>query len=303
MHRIPALAAIFILALGSAARAAEAPDPFLWLEDVTAPRAMAWVQAENAKTVGVLEGDHRFAGLNADALKIAEATDRIPEPELIGDQVYNFWRDDTHVRGVWRRTSKADYAGADPHWTTVLDLDQLAASEHANWVWEGANCPPPSYRRCMISLSDGGEDATTEREFDLSTKAFVPAGFVLPHSKQTVDWLDDDTLIISRDWGPGTMTASGYPFVVKTLKRGQTLDQAFEVFRGSPADVSVDPLGAARWRWPRGRPDRARNRLLPLRDPPVGRRLWNRPGSQAVQRPCGSPCRTRSPSTACLAAG
>ncbi|HEY3888877.1 MAG TPA: prolyl oligopeptidase family serine peptidase [Caulobacteraceae bacterium] len=230
------------MALGSAARAAETADPFLWLEDVTGPRAMTWVRAENARTVGVLEGDHRFAGLDADALKIAEAVDRIPTPELIGDQVYNFWRDDAHVRGVWRRTSKADYARADPHWATVLDLDQLAASEHANWVWEGANCPPPTYKRCMIALSDGGEDATTEREFDLTTKAFVPGGFVLPHSKQTVDWLDDDTLIVSRDWGPGTMTASGYPFVVKTLKRGQNLDQAFEVYRGQPSDVSVDPL-------------------------------------------------------------
>jgi prolyl oligopeptidase len=242
LQRIPALAAIIILLSGSAARAAEAPDPFLWLEDVSSPRAMAWVQAENAKTLGVLEGDRRFPGLHADALKIAEATDRIPEPALIGDQVYNFWRDETHVRGIWRRTAKADYASADPHWTTVLDLDALSAAEHANWVFKGADCPPPTYRRCMISLSDGGEDATTEREFDLTTGSFVPGGFVLPHSKQTVDWLDDDTLIVSRDWGPGTMTASGYPFVVKTLKRGQSLDQAVEVYRGQPADVSVDPV-------------------------------------------------------------
>jgi prolyl oligopeptidase len=242
LQRIWALAAISFLLLGSAARAAETPDPFLWLEDVSSPRAMAWVQAENARTLGVLEGDKRFAGLDADALKIAEATDRIPAPELIGDQVFNFWRDDAHVRGIWRRTSKADYATADPHWTTVLDLDALSTAEHANWVWEGANCPPPSYRRCMISLSDGGEDATTQREFDLTTGAFVSGGFVLSHSKQTVDWLDDDTLIVSRDWGPGTMTASGYPFVVKTLKRGQSLDHAFEVYRGQPGDVSVDPV-------------------------------------------------------------
>jgi prolyl oligopeptidase len=241
LQRIQAMAAISFLLFTAVARAADAPDPFLWLEDVSSPRAMAWVQAENAKTLGVLEGDRRFAGLNADALAIAEARDRIPEPELIGDQVYNFWRDDAHVRGLWRRTSKADYARADPHWTTVLDLDQLAASEHASWVWEGDNCPPPNYSRCMIALSDGGEDAVTEREFDLRTNSFVPGGFVLPHGKQTVDWLDDDTLIVARDWGPGTMTPSGYPFVVKTLKRGQSLDQAFEVYRGEPSDVSVDP--------------------------------------------------------------
>jgi prolyl oligopeptidase len=215
-------------------------DPYIWLEDVSSPRAMDWVHAENAKTLKVLQGDPRFAGLFADALTLAQAKDRIPYPELIGDQVYNLWRDAAHVRGVWRRTSKADYAMATPHWTTVLDLDALATAEHANWVSKGANCLPPAYTRCLIALSDGGEDAVTEREFDLTTDAFVPGGFVLPHSKQSVDWLDADTLLVARDWGAGTMTASGYPFVVKMLKRGQSLDQATEVFRGQPSDVEVD---------------------------------------------------------------
>ncbi|MBV9512003.1 MAG: S9 family peptidase, partial [Caulobacteraceae bacterium] len=223
------------------ALAQAAPDPFQWLEDVNGPRAMAWVQAENAKTRAVLQSDPRFPGLYAEALALAQAKDRIPAPELIGDQVYNFWRDETHVRGVWRRTSQADYAGATPHWTTVLDLDALAAAEHANWVWEGANCPPLPKPRCLISLSDGGEDATTVREFDLEARAFVPGGFVLPHSKQGADWLDADTLLVARDWGPGTMTTSGYPFVVKALKRGQSLGQAKEVYRGAPSDVEVEP--------------------------------------------------------------
>ena len=240
MPRLAALAALFLLVSATAVRAA-ATDPFLWLEDVSSPRAMAWVKAENAKTLKVLEGDRRFAGLQAQALKIAEAKDRIPAPELMGGQIYNFWRDDDHVRGVWRRTTPADYASAHPHWTTVLDLDALAKREHANWVWEGADCLAPAYVRCLIALSDGGEDATTEREFDLTTRAFVPGGFVLPHSKQSTDWLDADTLLVARDWGPGTMTDSGYPFVLKTLKRGQSLDRAVEVFRGQPTDVSVDP--------------------------------------------------------------
>jgi prolyl oligopeptidase len=215
-------------------------DPFIWLEDVSSARSMDWVHAENAKTVGVLQGDKRFAGLYADALTLAQAQDRIPYPELVGDQVYNFWRDKTHVRGIWRRTSKADYASAEPHWTTVLDLDALATAEHANWVWEGANCLAPDYKRCLIELSDGGEDARTVREFDLGASAFVPGGFVSPHSKQSVDWFDGDTLLIARDWGAGKMTASGYPFVVKMLKRGQSLDQAKEIFRGAPSDVEVD---------------------------------------------------------------
>ena len=32
--------------------------------------------------------------------------------------------------------------------------------------------------------------------------------------------LDADTLIVGRDWGPGTTTASGYPFIIKRLRRG-----------------------------------------------------------------------------------
>jgi len=239
------LIALAAASLSAAAHSQTTPavpaDPYIWLEDVSSPRAMDWVHAENAKTTAVLEKDPHFAGLYDEALAIAQAKDRIPAPELIGDEVYNFWRDQTHVRGVWRKTSKADYASADPHWTTVLDLDAISTAEKANWVWEGDNCLAPEYRRCLILLSDGGEDAQTVREFDLKTMAFVPDGFVLPHSKQTVDWLDANTLLVARDWGPGTMTESSYPFVVKSLKRGQSLDQAKEVYRGIPKDVSDQP--------------------------------------------------------------
>ncbi len=220
---------------------AGADDPFLWLEDIHGARAMAWVEQENARSLAVLKGDPRYETFHREALKIVNATDRIPAPELIGTTVYNFWQDPTNVRGLWRRTTPESYATTAPAWETVLDLDKLSADEKANWVWQGDNCPPPTYRRCLLSLSDGGEDAVTMREFDLSTKSFVPGGFNLPRSKQNVDWLDDDTLIVARDWGPGTMTASSYPFVVKTLKRGQSLDQATEVFRGKPDDVQVTP--------------------------------------------------------------
>ncbi|MGH7010187.1 MAG: prolyl oligopeptidase family serine peptidase, partial [Caulobacteraceae bacterium] len=171
---------------------------------------------------------------------IVNAEDRIPEPELIGGRIYNFWQDAAHVRGLWRRTSRLSFANAKPRWTSVLDLDQLAKQEGADWVWKGANCPPP-YERCLIALSDGGEDAVRLREFDLIHRRFVPGGFDLPKSKQNVEWLGPDELLVSRDWGPGTMTASGYPFVVKILKRGEPLSEAREIFRGEPSDVGAGP--------------------------------------------------------------
>jgi prolyl oligopeptidase len=245
MSRMLLLAAAAMLAAGAAlAQAASASDPFLWLEDVNGARAMDWVRGENAKTAAVLEKDSRYAGLYADALTINQASDRIPAPELLHGEVYNFWQDGEHVRGLWRRTSVAEYAAPWPAWTPVLDLDALAASEHANWVWKGTDCEWRAERRCLINLSDGGEDAVTVREFDVAAGGFVAGGFVLPRGKQTAAWADPDTLLVAREWAPGELTKSGYPYVVKAVKRGEPLTAAREVFRGSADDggYGVNPV-------------------------------------------------------------
>ena len=213
-------------------------DPFLWLEQVHGARALAWVKSEDARTTSILEHDPHYAALYADALKVAETKDRIPYPQVIGGQVYNFWRDQTHVRGILRRTTLASYATSSPNWTTVLDLDAVAKTENANWVYEGLNCPFPDERRCLVSLSDGGEDAQTVREFDLTTGGFVDGGFTLPRAKQDEAWLDNNTLLVDRPWTPDEVTTSGYAYVIKKVTRGQPLSSATEIFRGKPTDVS-----------------------------------------------------------------
>ena len=217
-------------------------DPFLWLEDKDGPRALEWVREQNAKTLPVLEGDPHYASLYAAALKVAKAKGRIPQPGFLHGDIFNFWQDDEHVRGIWRRTSAESYASATPQWTTVLDLDAVAKSEHANWVWGGANCYWPAETDCLVSLSDGGEDAQTVREFNLQTGRFVPSGFELPRGKQQADWEDADTLLVSREWEPGELTTSGYAYIVKRLKRGQPLSSAVEIFRGERSDVSTAPF-------------------------------------------------------------
>ena len=141
------------------------------------------------------------------------------------------------MRGIWRRTSLDSYRTGKPDWKTVLDLDALAKAEKANWVWKGATAPGPAERRCLISLSDGGEDAVTVREFDLATGKFVrQGGFVLPKGKQDVDWEDENTLLVAREWHKGDLGRTGYPYIVKRLKRGQPLSAAVEVYRGKPED-------------------------------------------------------------------
>ena len=227
---------------GAQTESGDTSDPYLWLEDVSGARASDWVKAENAKTLSVLQRDRHFAQFNAEALKINEATDRIPVPNLVNGRIYNFWRDANHVRGIWRTTSVDDFARPQPAWKTVLDLDALAKTEQKNWIWAGSDCDSAGRRRCLIRLSDGGEDAVTIREFDLGTGEFVANGFSLPRGKQNAAWVDDDTLLVSREWEPGDLTASGYPFIVKKLQRAAPLANVTEVFRGTKADVSVTPF-------------------------------------------------------------
>jgi prolyl oligopeptidase len=239
------LAAVGFSAALNASLAAAPPtgaDPFLWLEQAHGERAMNWVKAENVKTDAVLERDPRFQALFHDAKVILEAKDRIPEPSVIAGQIFNFWQDADHTHGIWRQTSQADFQSDAPKWRTVIDLDALSKSEKANWFWKGAVCREPDEQRCIISLSDGGEDAVTLREFDLVKSAFVEGGFSLPSGKQDVNWEDADTLLLAREWKPGEVTRSGYAFVVKRIKRGQPLDAAVEVYRGSADDVGASPI-------------------------------------------------------------
>ena len=219
-----------------ASSSSQSPDRYLWLEEQTGDRAMAWVHAENAKTTAVLEKDPRFPRLYAEALAVAQSNDRIPYARFIGGQLYNFWQDSAHVRGIWRRTTLASYRTASPKWTTVLDLDSLARAEKANWFWQFADCVQPAERRCLIGLSDGGEDASTVREFDLGSLTFVKDGFVLPRGKQGVAWVGEDTLLVAREWNPGELTKSGYAYIVKRIVRGQPLSAAVEIFRGTNTD-------------------------------------------------------------------
>ena len=217
-----------------------AADDHLALEEVNGAEAMAFVAAENAKSLAALTGDPRYETFRQQAFDILSATDRTPSPTFLGDGIGNFWQDAANPKGVWRRTSLQSYRTANPEWETLIDLDALSKAEGKDWVWKGADCLAPDDSRCLVSLSDGGKDAVVVREFDTTTRSFVDGGFVLPEGKHRLEWLDRDTLLVATDFGleagKPTLTESGYPFIVKSLKRGQTLAQATEVYRGDVSD-------------------------------------------------------------------
>lgn len=239
------LAGALLVTITSTAAASQDPpeavpgDPHVWLEEIESERALAWARAENERTLSELQADPRYQAFHDQALDILQASDRIPFVSMRPSGLYNFWQDATHVRGILRRTTMESYRTDSPEWETVLDIDALSTAENANWVYRGISCLPPEERRCMVILSDGGRDSSVAREFDLVEGRFVDNGFSLPDGKQSFTWLDADTLLVAREWGPGTMTASGYPFVVRKWRRGQPLEAAEEIYRGTAEDVSA----------------------------------------------------------------
>ena len=221
---------------------AAAEDPYLWLEDITGDRALAWVRERNAETARALETSDGYRALEADLLQVLDSEAKIPYVGKAGDFYYNLWRDARHPRGLWRRTTLAEYRKPEPAWDVVLDLDALGRAEGQGWVFHGAQFLRPGFDRCLLLLSPGGSDATVVREFDLASRSFVQDGFTLPLAKTSVSWIDRETLFVGTDTGPGSMTASGYPRTVRIWRRGTPLAAARLVFEGRAGDMAVSAV-------------------------------------------------------------
>jgi prolyl oligopeptidase len=214
-------------------------DPYLWLEDVTGDTALDWVRARNAETVAELTGSAGFERLETEIRQVLDSDERIPYVRRRGERLYNFWRDVEHPRGLWRRTTLEQYRDVEPDWEVLLDLDRLAAEEDENWVWKGATVLRPDHRLALVQLSRGGADAVVVREFDVEDHTFVEDGFQLPEAKTFVSWLDADRIYVGTDFGPDSLTSSGYPRLAKLWQRGTPLSEADPVYAGKPDDVLV----------------------------------------------------------------
>lgn len=212
-------------------------DPYLWLEEVDGERAMAWVEAHNRATLEDLGSRPEYEELYQQALEVLDSASRLPAVTQRGDWLYNFWRDAAHPRGLYRRTTLDQLRQPEPQWQTVLDLDALAAAEGQPWVFKGLDCLEPEYRRCLVRLSPGGGDAIEVRELDLETLQFVADGFFLPTAKSQIAWIDHDRIFVATDFGPDSMTASGYPRIVKIWTRGTSLAAAEVLYTAEASSV------------------------------------------------------------------
>jgi len=213
-------------------------DPFLWLEDVDGPRALAFARTETALTKAALM-DAAFERDRTAVHAILTSPDKIPYIGARGTHVYNFWTDAAHVRGLWRRTTLQSYRSPEPSWETVLDIDALNRAEGANWVWAGCHALEPEFRRGLVSLSNGGSDAVVVRELDLTTSTFIGDGFTLPEAKTSIGWIDADTLLVSTNLAPATRTQSGYARQLRRWRRGEPFERSEVLFECAESDMGT----------------------------------------------------------------
>lgn len=213
-------------------------DPYLWLEEIDGPDALAWVEARNAETLARY-GVGAFARDRDIARAILDRPDRIPFVARRGGLLYNFWTDAEHPRGLWRRTDAASFRTESPAWDILLDLDALAAAEGEDWVWGGSSVLKDGHDRALIALSRGGGDAKVVREFDLTSRSFVADGFVLPEAKGGAAWLDRETLLLSSAYGDGMATRAGYARTVRLLSRGTDPRAAAVLFEVPETSMSA----------------------------------------------------------------
>ena len=221
-------------------------DPYLWLEEVEGEKSIAWVEEQNEETFTRYTQSNAFKEKYERIKKELNDDERIPSAYYQNGEMYNFWRDEKNVRGVWRKTSFKSYLKDEPIWEDILDIDQLANDEGINWLYKGADCLAPEYKRCLIRLSDGGTDAVTIREFDLEEKKFVKDGFNTYPSKQNASWINEDQILIGADFGEGSMNESGYPMQVKLWNRGESLEEAKIFFSGSYEKIFNFPFVSIR---------------------------------------------------------
>jgi prolyl oligopeptidase len=217
---------------------AQTEDPYLWLEEVNGKKALEFAGEYNKICFDKLMAQKDYQDIYTKSLDILNSNERIIYPSVMAGFVYNFWQDKEHPRGIWRRSPKADYLAGKPVWDILLDLDKMSEKDSVLWVYKGAGGLYPRYDRFLVRLSKGGGDAVITREFDVNKKEFIKDGFSLPEAKGGASYLDENTLIVSTDFGDNTLTTSGYPRQVKLWKRGTALKDAKLIHEGEFTDVS-----------------------------------------------------------------
>jgi len=216
-----------------------ANDTYQWLEDIDGEKSMQWVKNNNQITREKLTAFPLYQELYQQALEVLNNKSRLPTITQEGKWLYNFWQDENHPRGIYRRTSLKQLKKQQPKWHTILDMDAYSKKQGKNYDFHGLECASEKQKKCLVMLSPGGSDAVEIREFNLKKKRFSKNGIFIPLAKTRVSWKDENTLYLGTDFGKGSMTESGYPRIIKEWNIKTPLSEAKTLYSGQAKSMAV----------------------------------------------------------------
>ncbi|MBL7671015.1 MAG: S9 family peptidase [Bdellovibrionaceae bacterium] len=203
-------------------------------------KAQKWVNSQNERTIKSYGGDKDFEKVYGEILKKENNEDRLFEGEIRGDYYYQCYSDKDHSLGLWRRTKLSAYFAQQEEWETLLDLDDLSKKENTRYKLQSVSCLRPSNERCLLKLSISGADASVVREFDLKKKALVETGFnILKPFKHDFHWRDLNSILVTSDFGAGSISKANYGLQVRLWKRGESLERSKLVYSAKQDAVGV----------------------------------------------------------------
>jgi len=131
---------------------------------------------------------------------VLDTDSRIPYVRRRGDYLYNFWRDATNPRGLWRRTTLQSYRSKETEWDVILDVDELARMT-TKLVWAGAEVIEPDYTLALVELSRGGADANRRARIRHGEARFRLTRLPPAGSQVQLSWEDHNTVLVAPTLG------------------------------------------------------------------------------------------------------
>jgi len=212
-------------------------DSFLWLKEVEGEKALQWVKEKNKICEDYITNNPEFEPIYKKILEILNSDEQLANPQIVGNYVYDLWKDDKNKLGVWRRMSLEDFARNKSDWENVLDIDSLSESDNKQWYFGVTFWLEPENKRCIIRISDGGKATQELREFDTESKTFDKNGFNIPESNSYFTWIDKNYAYVITPFGDSSITQIGLPRIVKRWQRGTALSEAQTIFEADSMDL------------------------------------------------------------------
>jgi prolyl oligopeptidase len=205
-------------------------DNYLWLEEIQGEKPKAFAEKRSRASLEFFQKDTKFNQTEKDILNILDDEGKIPYASIKGEWVYNFWKDEKSVRGLYRRMLLNDYRKGSESWETVFDLDLISKNEGENWVLKGVDFEDSQNKRALLTLSRGGKDASVVREFDIEKKQFVKDGFITIEGKTSLNWLNENQIIAGVTLKGETPTKGGYFRKLRLWNRGEKIEESKVLF-------------------------------------------------------------------------